>query len=101
MNDFIELEVDGASIPILRVLNEEDDQERNDRGGGIHDEMPGVGEMKVGAGKSPEENNQDSDSEGPFRANEQRGATGERVKASITMAMLGDAGAGDEIPGCH
>jgi hypothetical protein len=102
MNDFIELEVNGTSVAILGVLNEEDDQKCHDSGSRIHDELPSIREMKVRAGKSPEEDNQNGSGKSPSRANQQRGAAGERVEAAVVaMAVLGDMGAGGEIPRGH
>jgi len=89
VNDFVELEVDGASIAILCVLNEEDDEKGDNRRGGIYDELPGVGEMEVGAGKPPEKDDQDGGGEGPFGADDQRGASSEGVKAAAIQGVIG------------
>ena len=66
MDDFVELEVNGAGVAILRVLNQEDDEESDDSSGRIYDELPGVREMKVRAGDSPKNNEQNGRGEGPL-----------------------------------
>ena len=66
MDDFVELEVNCAGVAILGVLNQEDDEESDDGGGRVYDELPGVREMKVRAGDSPKNNEQDGGGEGPF-----------------------------------
>src|SRR5882724_7340719 len=66
MDDFVELEVNSAGVTILRVLNQEDDEESDDGGGRVYDELPGVREVKVGAGDSPKNNEQDGGGEGPL-----------------------------------
>ena len=66
MDDFVELEVNGAGVTILRVLNQKDDEESDDGGGRVYDELPGVREMKVRAGDSPKNNEQDGGGEGPL-----------------------------------
>lgn len=88
VNDFVELELNGARIAILRVLNQEDDEERDDGGGGIHDELPGVGEVEVRTGESPEEDDEEGGGERPFGANDQRGAAGEGVKAAVIQGVI-------------
>src|SRR5215467_5718029 len=50
-DDFIQLEMDGSGIAILRILNQKYDQERNNRGRGIHDQLPGVGVMEIRTGR--------------------------------------------------
>ena len=37
-------------VAVLRVLNQEDHQESDDGGGGVDDQLPGIGEMKSRAG---------------------------------------------------
>ncbi len=43
LDQFVELEVDGAGVAVLRVLNKEDHQKRDDGGARVDDELPGVG----------------------------------------------------------
>ena len=83
MDDFVELEVNGTGVAILGVLNQEDDEESDDGGGGVYDELPGVREMKVRAAQPPEKNNKDGGGEGPFRADDERGASCKGVKAAV------------------
>ena len=45
--------MEGFGVTVLRILNEKDYQERNDRRTRIDDELPGVGILKYRAGRSP------------------------------------------------
>jgi hypothetical protein len=45
-DQFIELRLNGGSISVLRVLNDEDHEERNDRRACVDNQLPSVGEMK-------------------------------------------------------
>lgn len=42
MDQLVELQVDGARVAILRVLDEEDHEEGHDGRAGIDDKLPGV-----------------------------------------------------------
>ena len=66
VDDFVELEVNGPGVAILGVLNQEDDEEGNDGGGGVDNELPGVREMEVGAGQPPKKDDKNGGREGPF-----------------------------------
>jgi hypothetical protein len=44
-NELIEFGLDRGAIPVLRVLDQKDHQERDNGGSGIDDELPGVGEV--------------------------------------------------------
>src|SRR5690242_9318575 len=54
MDDLVELQVNGARVTVLRVLNEEDHQESDNRGGRVHHELPGVRIMEVRASDAPQ-----------------------------------------------
>src|SRR3954451_5358013 len=43
-DQLVELELDGPRLPVLGVLNEKHDQERDDRRAGVDHELPGVRE---------------------------------------------------------
>jgi len=45
-DQFIQLEVDGTSIAVLRVLNEKHHQKSNDCRSRIYDELPRIAVMK-------------------------------------------------------
>jgi len=85
VNDFIELEVNGAGVTILGVLNQEDDEESDDSGGGVYHELPGIGEVEVRPREPPEKNDKGSGGEGPFRADDERGASCKGVKAAVVV----------------
>ena len=58
-DDFVQLQMDGLGIPILRILNEKYYEERDHRGTGIYDQLPGVGVMEVRSRGSPEDDCRD------------------------------------------
>src|SRR5439155_12688155 len=39
-NDFVEFQVQCTSVPILSVLDQKNDEKRDDRGRGIYDQLP-------------------------------------------------------------
>jgi hypothetical protein len=45
-DQFIELRLNGSSIPVLRVLNDEHHQKRNNRRACVDNQLPSVREMK-------------------------------------------------------
>src|SRR5260370_6237142 len=53
-NDFIQFQMNGLGVPVLRVLNQKDHQERDDCRGGIDDQLPGVGKMEHRSGQEPD-----------------------------------------------
>ena len=67
-NDFVEFEVDGLGIAVLRVLNQKHHRERDDGRAGVDNVLPGIGEMKGRSGKRPDNDNQDGCCESPGAA---------------------------------
>ena len=53
-DQFVQFEIDGARVAVLRVLNEEDHQERDDGCAGVDHQLPGVRKVKNGTGDRPE-----------------------------------------------
>ena len=49
---FIELRLDRGCVAVLRILNHEDHQERDDVGAGIRNQLPGVGKPEYGPARS-------------------------------------------------
>jgi hypothetical protein len=49
-DDLIQLDLERLGIAILCILNQEHHQERDDRGPGVDNELPGVTEVEEGAG---------------------------------------------------
>ena len=45
-DQFVQLHLDRRAVPILRILNEKDHEECDDRGAGIDDQLPGIGKIK-------------------------------------------------------
>src|SRR5262245_3716670 len=58
-DDFVQLQMDGPGIPILRILNKKHYEERYHRGTCIHDQLPGIRIMKMRPCCSPEHNRRD------------------------------------------
>ncbi|SRR5579871_587096 len=52
-DEFVELQVKGFGVTILRVLDEEDDEKRNDGCACVNDELPGVRKMEERAACGP------------------------------------------------
>jgi hypothetical protein len=52
-DQLIELHLNGRAVAILRILDQEDHQERDDRRAGVDDQLPGVGIIENRAGDSP------------------------------------------------
>src|SRR5438045_9676850 len=46
-DDFVEFQVQRTSVPILSVLDQKNDEKRDNRGRGIYDKLPGIRVLKV------------------------------------------------------
>ena len=79
-DELVELEIDGAGIAVLRVLDEEDHQKSDNGGAGIDDELPGVGVVEDRSRRGPDDDDGASDGEGPFGAHAGGGLRGEASK---------------------
>jgi len=58
-DQFVELDLDGRTIAVLRILNQKDHQEGNDGRSGVDHELPSVGVAKQRAGKRPDKDDAD------------------------------------------
>lgn len=58
-DQFVEFELHCFAIAILRVLDEEHHQERDDRCSGVNNELPCVGIVKEWSSECPHDNNSD------------------------------------------
>src|SRR4029450_12985789 len=67
-HDLVELEVNRLGILVLRSLNQEDHEERDDRRPGVDDELPGIGEVEPRSAGRPHENHRPCDAERPGSA---------------------------------
>src|SRR5262249_16743365 len=79
-NDFVQLQVDGSRIPVLRVLDEKHHEKGDDGGGRVNDELPCVGIMKVRAQNRPKPYDQQSTEKGPSCPDQIRSMRGECLK---------------------
>src|SRR6266480_5273826 len=64
-NDLIKFQMNGFGIAVLGVLNQEHHEEGNDRGGGVDDELPGVGKMKSRPSEAPHGDDEHGSGKGP------------------------------------
>src|SRR5688572_32340518 len=71
-DEFVELDLDCLSIPILRVLNQEDHQERDDRGAGVDDQLPRITEAEDWACDHPRDDEANGKREYPWPTAEVR-----------------------------
>jgi hypothetical protein len=65
-NDLIELEVNRARIPVLRILDQEYDQKCDDSRAGIDNELPGIGIVEVRTCNEPKRDCSEGGEERPF-----------------------------------
>ena len=68
----IKFEMHRFGVTVLRVLNQEDHQKRNDRRCRVNYQLPRIGKMKSGASYEPDKNDKHGSSKRP-RATEHRG----------------------------
>jgi hypothetical protein len=85
LDDLVELEVNGAGVAVLRVLDQEHHEERDHGGAGIDDELPGVGVVEVRPGDKPQRDDQQRGEERPFRADQICGLRGKDVKSWLMV----------------
>ena len=52
-DEFIEFHLDGLGVPILRILNQEDHQKRDDHRAGVNDQLPSVTEAEYWPSNHP------------------------------------------------
>jgi len=52
--ELVELDLNRGTVSVLRVLDQEDHEERHDRGRRVDDELPGVAEAEEGAADEPQ-----------------------------------------------
>jgi hypothetical protein len=76
-DELVELQVNGDSVPVLGVLDQEHHQERYDGRARVDDELPGIGEMKERARERPYDDDQDGRDESPGRSHAVRCHAGE------------------------
>lgn len=63
-DQLVELELDRGAVSVLRVLDEEDHEERNDRRRRVDDELPGRAEMEDRSGDKPADDERSRSDEG-------------------------------------
>lgn len=66
--DFVEFQINGFRVTVLRVLDEEHHEEGDDGRASIDNELPGVREVKCRAGQPPNSNDDGCQCESPRAA---------------------------------
>jgi len=89
-DQFVQLQVQGFGITILRVLNEEYDKERDDCGACINDELPGVREVKERPARSPYNQHYHCSQKHIRMPNHLRGLAGKAAEPEVDAAGLPD-----------
>jgi hypothetical protein len=87
-DDFIQLEVDRAGVAVLRILDQENDQEGHHGRAGIDDELPGIRVVEVGSRQEPQDDGKEGGEEGPFCAHPVCRPRGKDVKALFTAISI-------------
>ena len=76
-NQFIQFDLNCCGVSILRVLNQEDNQERDDGGAGIDHELPSIAEPKYWTCDDPDSDDRYGEGEGSRTPAEMSGRLGE------------------------
>jgi hypothetical protein len=90
-NDFVEFRLHGGAVAVLRVLNDEDHKESDDRGAGIDHELPCFGKPEKWPGSSPEYDKRDAGEEGDWIAGNVSDPVGELRKQLVHLTPSGVA----------
>ena len=88
LDDFIEFEVNGAGVAVLRVLNQKHHQESDDRGAGIDNKLPRIGVVEVWPGHNPQCDYEQGGEERPFRSHPIGCLRGEDVKTFFSVGPV-------------
>src|SRR6266550_3820782 len=67
-------------VTVLRVLNEKHHQKCNNRGAGIDDQLPSIGEVKSRTGEGPNHDNEDGAGKRPGTAENGRRSARKKMK---------------------
>lgn len=89
-DEFVQLQVQSLGVSVLSVLDEKDDEKRNDTGAGIDHQLPGIRIMKIGAGNSPDHQNGNGSKKDTWVAYKLRGIAGKPAEPQIDAAGLPD-----------
>ena len=82
IDQLVEFQVDGARVTVLRVLNDEDHEGRDDGRTGVDDQLPGVGVVKDRAGERPDDDDDDRADERLLEPSQLEAAAANLPKAS-------------------
>src|SRR5436190_12085191 len=85
-DQLVQFQLNGFPVAVLRVLNQEYDQEGYDGGAGVDDKLPRIGKMKQHPGRAPDDDDGNCDNERPRRSNCQRSIPRKSAKKIINPA---------------
>jgi hypothetical protein len=72
LHDRVLLDIHGNIVPVLSILNNENHEERDDRGAGIYDELPRVRKSKNRPAQAPKKQKHQRNNENPGPAQPRR-----------------------------
>ena len=87
-DQFVKLKMKRLGVAVLRILNEEDDQEGQKTGGSIDDQLPCIGIMENWPADSPHNQSHDCSQEHRGMSNEPRGLAGKAAEPEIDVIGL-------------
>jgi hypothetical protein len=88
VNDLIELEVNRARIPVLRILDQEHDDKCDDRRAGIDNELPGIGVVEVRARNEPQRDHSEGGEERPLGSHPVSGLCRKNMKTFFSAISI-------------
>jgi hypothetical protein len=87
-NQLVELDLYRPRVPVLRVLNQEDHEERHDRGGRVDHQLPGIGEPEQGAHREPQHDQEHGRPEAGSMTRDPRDAPGESAEPARPVVVV-------------
>lgn len=83
---FVELDLDGLAITILRILNQEYHQEGHNRRRGVDDQLPGITEVKYRTQNRPNDDGAKSQSERHWATHHAGGDSSEVLESTMLFS---------------
>ena len=85
-DELVQFQMNCFGVPVLRILNQEYHQERDNGRAGINNELPGVRKMKRWSGRGPNYDDENGYRERPRAAQNDRGVARENAKCILDDA---------------
>ena len=89
-DELVQLEMKRLGVPVLRVLNQEHDQKRDDGGSGIDDELPGIRKMEERPADGPCHQHHDREQEHVRMSDKLSGPAGKAAEPEAHAVGLDD-----------